>query len=208
MVTLVRANDTMHHLCTSVWSWLHFCGLRKVINGQLAICWVFCGVRLESDPAIMPAALAKEPCNTGGCESEEKALWHWKEIWSHGCGRLKGSQRARLRHVASHSPVTKSPRFGSRNLDLCSSVRNCFERFVWGRPYKNHFLRSRTPQGFRNNIQHSEVSSIKKRRRNSTKAHRASCFIFEAFRSPDGHLRGTDFFWRTFLSFFGDEYLT
>jgi len=38
-------------------------------------------------------------------ESEEKGLCQW----SQGCGRPMGSRSARLRHLACHSPVAKSP---------------------------------------------------------------------------------------------------
>jgi len=100
----------------------------------------------SSFPQTSHQAPHKEPCtgNTRCCE--EKGLWHRGEIWPPGCGKPKGSRRARLRHLASHSPVAKSP---SRNLDFCSSSssRGCLWLLGWGRPRKPHFLRSWTPQG-------------------------------------------------------------
>jgi len=57
-----------------------------------------------------------------------------KGIWLQGCGRPNGSQSARLRHLTSYSPVTKSPYWAELTfVHLCGvQVLQCCGGSLWG----------------------------------------------------------------------------
>ena len=81
----------------------------------------------RSTPQASRQAPRKEHHITGGCEEKGPRLRHRGEIWPPGCVKPKGLRRLHLRHLASHSPMPRSPRteiLTFVHLQICGVVSN------------------------------------------------------------------------------------
>ena len=95
--------------------------LRSRLRGQ-----TLRGLTPQNDSAKNPATLEEHR------KDRQMSTLLRKEIWPQGCGRPNGSRSARLRHLASHSPVAKSPYGAELTFVHFGDVPSVFRGSLWG----------------------------------------------------------------------------